>query len=379
MSAYGVEEFENVGIAKYAVLETVKNYVPIREKPSESAKRITHLPLGAVLFSLQESENYFLVELNEENKFYINKKFVEVQAIIPEKRLGNVDEMIFQDKKDRYIINLKTEFLPPFVMKEEGNNLNITFYDIHFDPTNAKIEKKISNFSLTDKIANEFEIKYQNLEQNKPFFGYDVQKYDDGYKIIIKKAPKIDQTKLLKGINVLVDAGHGGAESGVCANNLKEKKINLQISKKLKKELKKRGAKVYMTRTKDKTVPLYDRVQMAKEKDIDILLSIHQNSLADRSKVEFKHGAGTYYYQTQAKPLAQSIQKHLLHETKFKDDGVNYASFVLTRPTLPVSVLIECGYLICEFEAKCLKNKKFQNKVAKAIARGTAQYLKDNF
>ena len=231
-SACGVEEFKNVGIAKYAVLETIKDYVPIREKPSENSKRITHLPHGAVLFSTQESENYFLIELNEENKFYINKKFVEAQAIIPEKRLGEVDEIIFQEKKDRYIINLTTEFLPPFVLTEEGNNLNISFYDIHFDPTNAKIEKKLNNFYLTDKIANEFEIKYQNLEKNKPFFGYDVQKYDDGYKIIIKKAPIVEPLKPLKGTRVLVDAGHGGAESGVCANNLKEKKINLQISKK---------------------------------------------------------------------------------------------------------------------------------------------------
>jgi len=379
MCAYGVEEFKNVGIAKYAVLEVIQNNVPLRELPSENSKRITHLPECAVLFSTQENDNYFLVELNENLKAYVNKKFVEVQAIIPEKRLQDLEELVFQEKKDRYIINLKTSRFSPFLIKEEGNNLLVSFFDIHFDPTNAKIENNLSNFNLTDIIANEFEIMYQNLDKNKPFFGYDVQMIEDGYKIIIKKSPKIDHSQPLKGIKVLVDAGHGGDDCGVCAFDLKEKKINLQIAKKVKKELKKRGAKVYMTRKKDETVSLYDRVEIAKDKDVDISISIHQNSLANIKNVEYKHGVGTYYYQNQAKPLAQSIQKHLLHQTKFKDDNVNFASFVMTRATLPVSVLVECGYLICEYEAKCLKNNKFQKIIAKAIAVGTAQYLKDNF
>lgn len=378
-SAYGIEEFKSVGIAKYAVLETTQNYAPLRDKPNENAKRISELPQGCVLFATEESENYFLVELNEKNRYFINKKHAELQAVIPEKRLEGLDEIEFLEKRDRFIVNLKTQRSIPFSILEEDKNLKISFYDIHFDPTNSKIENDLNNFSLTDKIANEFEIKYYNKEPQKPFFGYDIQKNEVGYKIIIKKAPKVNQKRPLEGKKVLVDAGHGGRDFGVCANNLKEKKINLQISKKLKNELQKRGAKVYLTRKNDQFIPLYDRADFAKEKDVDISISIHQNSLPDRSKVVYKHGTGTYYYQNQAKPLAQSIQKHMLHDTKFQDDKVNHASFVMTRMTLPVSVLVECGYLICPEEAKCLKNRKFQKIVAKAIAKGTAQYLKDNF
>jgi N-acetylmuramoyl-L-alanine amidase len=51
----------------------------------------------------------------------------------------------------------------------------------------------------------------------------------------------------------------------------------------------------------------------------------------------------------------------------------------MTRMTLPVSVLIECAYLICEKEAQLLSNKKFQKIIARAIAKGTVQYLKENF
>ena len=68
-----------------------------------------------------------------------------------------------------------------------------------------------------------------------------------------------------------------------------------------------------------------------------------------------------------------------VNDTKFKDDKVNFASFAMTRMSLPISVLVECGYLVCEEEAKLLKDKKFQKIIARAIAKGTAQYFKDNF
>ena len=61
------------------------------------------------------------------------------------------------------------------------------------------------------------------------------------------------------------------------------------IAKKLRRELKKRGARVYLTRKKDKQVGLYDRVDFAKEKNADILLSIHQNSLPDRKDIVNKY------------------------------------------------------------------------------------------
>lgn len=131
-----------------------------------------------------------------------------------------------------------------------------------------------------------------------------------------------------------------------------------------------------MTRKKDKYVPLYDRVAFANKKEADILISIHQNSLPNPKDVIYKHGAGTYYYNEQSKSLAQNIQKEVLKFSKFRDDGVNYASFALTRPTSPVSVLLECGYLIDKNEAQKLSDKKFQKGYSKAFADGVENYLR---
>ncbi|GBF23531.1 N-acetylmuramoyl-L-alanine amidase, partial [Candidatus Gastranaerophilus sp. (ex Termes propinquus)] len=108
-----------------------------------------------------------------------------------------------------------------------------------------------------------------------------------------------------------------------------------------------------------------------------LLISIHQNSLPDIKDVNKKHGAGTYYYNDMAHPLAQEIQKELLLATGFRDDGVNFASFALTRPTEMVSVLVECGYLIHPYELKKLICKEFQKEIAKSIRLGIENYLRE--
>ena len=134
-----------------------------------------------------------------------------------------------------------------------------------------------------------------------------------------------------------------------------------------------------LTRKRDKQISLNDRIAFAKEKNSDILLSIHQNSLPNRDDIDKKHGVGTYYYHPQARPLAQKIQDNLLSATNFKDDKVNFASFALTRPTSQLSVLIECGYIIRKEEAEKLTNRKFQKLIARAITKGCEEYLKESF
>ncbi len=369
-------ELQDVGIAKYAVLEVLADNTPLREKPDENAKRLTQLFKDSVLFADKQNDKYYRVDLNNSNYGWINKKKVEVQAIIPEKRFDNIEKISFKEDKKKYQFTIETNSISAYQFKENNNNIDFTLFDNRYDPTEIKIDKINEKFVLPKAIENDFKIKYVN---NSPIFGYDISKNEKGYLIDIKKTPEINNKKPLKRKIVVVDPGHGGCEKGACAFNLEEKKLNLQISKKLKKELKKRGAKVYLTRTKDKQTDLYKRVEFAKEKQADLLLSIHQNSLPNPKYVDKKHGVGVYYYNDFSYPLARKIQDNLLKATNFKDDKVNYASFVLTRSTAQPSVLIECGYIIREEEAMKLADKKFQKIIAKAITKGCEEYLKETF
>lgn len=376
LQVQAIEDLQPIGISKYAVLETLDNNTPLRLKDNENAPRATHLYKNTVLFADKQNKNYYRVELKKDSYAWVNKKLVEIQAIIPEKRFDNIEKITFQKDKKNNIVKIDTQTKSAFVLKEQGTNLDFTLFDNYFDPIETKVSNKSDNFKMNDTFSSELNLKYINP---KPLFGYNVENSDKGYILKIKKPPQINPKKPLKNIVVVVDPGHGGNELGACAFDLQEKTINLEISKKLKRELQKRGAKVYLTRTKDKKTGLYQRVDFALEKKADILLSIHQNSLANRADVSKKHGVGTYYYHNQSKPLAQSIQDNLLEATNFKDDKVNYASFALTRPSAQLSVLVECGYIIYEEEAKKLADKKFQKIIAKAIVKGCEDYLKKSF
>lgn len=369
------EILEDVGIAKYAVLEVKEDNTPLREETNENSKRLTHLYKDTVLFADKKTGDYYRVELGDEDYYWINNKFVEVQAIIPEKRFNDITKIKYDETKDKYKFIIKTNSFGPYKIKEEKNKLQTVFYDVHFDPNTVKAFDN-PYFKVSDLIDTKFQIDYFSQDN---LFGYKVEKDDDSYIFEVKKTPKINPKKPLKHIKVTLDAGHGGNELGACCFGLKEKDLNLKITKYLKRGMKRNGAKVFLTRKKDKRVELYDRVKFAQEKNSDILISIHQNSLPNRNDVDKKHGVGTYYYNEEAKPLAKKIQDNLLVATNFKDDNVNYASFVLTRPTMPISVLVECGYIIHPQEAQKLSQKKFQKEIAKAIRKGCEEYLLENF
>ncbi|MGH9551254.1 MAG: N-acetylmuramoyl-L-alanine amidase family protein, partial [Terriglobales bacterium] len=105
----------------------------------------------------------------------------------------------------------------------------------------------------------------------------------------------------LAGLKICVDPGHGGNESGaIGCGGTKESQINLGIGLKLQKLLQQAGATVIMTRTADVEVSLEDRVKMATENNVDILLSIHNNALPDGRDPWIERGTSSYWYHPQA-------------------------------------------------------------------------------
>lgn len=375
-NAFALEAMQNVGISKYAVLEVLNDRTPLRDNYNEYASRLSHLAKDTVLFADKQTENYYRIELEPKKYGWVNKKDIEVQGIIPEKRFKGIEKLLFKTQKDKYLLKIITPQKSAYELSEIGDNLSLNLYDNRFDPLEVKVSNLSGRFRLSNKFENTFRLNFNN---DKKLFGYSFDAIEDGYLLTIKRPPKINKKKPLKGIRVVVDPGHGGSEFGASAFGLKEKDINLQISKILRRELRRRGAKVYITRKRDKKLSLYDRVDFAREKQADILLSIHQNALPDPKDINKKHGVGTYYYNKQSYALAEAIQKRLLPATGFMDDKVNYRSFALTRPTDQLSVLVECGYLIYKPEADKLADKKFQKLIAKAIVKGCEDCLRENY
>ena len=187
--------------------------------------------------------------------------------------------------------------------------------------------------------------------------------------------------------DVVLDAGHGGADPGkVAADGTLEKDINLAIAKKVKEKLEKQGLTVCMTRETDEMV---HENGMAEEKRADMRLrcerintsgarcavSIHQNSFTDTTA----SGAQVFYYTAseEGRRFAGLMQDELIRQVDPANRRVSKANdsyYLLRKTTIPL-LIVECGFMSNPSEAKQLQDEAVQEKIAGAICAGIQQYL----
>ena len=185
---------------------------------------------------------------------------------------------------------------------------------------------------------------------------------------------------------ILVDAGHGGVDSGMVGiGGLKEKGINLDIAMKLKTILEKKGLAVVMTREEDKGLyengtknmkaqDLQNRIEQIRKYEPVLSVSIHQNSYEDPEI----HGAQVFYYihsregEAVAKILQESLQE--IDPENHRRAKANETYYLLRRTKVP-TVIVECGFLTNPEEAEKLSGEEYQEQVAEAVAKGIAKCL----
>lgn len=235
-------------------------------------------------------------------------------------------------------------------------------------------------------------------------------------KKVVKKS-KLVNTKRDK--LVVIDAGHGGHDTGAIAGGKREKDLVLQISKKLEKQLKKHGYRVAMTRKKDRFLKLQQRTKIADRRDASVFISIHANSVPKRKRNKIQ-GVETFFLQktrdarsqriaerenkavlkgttklsrsvildsvlsgpkiVQSNKLAIDVQRRIITNLRsryrgVKDGGVRHAPFwVLVGASRP-SILVEVGYISHPVERKRLFMPRYQDLIAKGIAEGVDIYL----
>ncbi len=90
---------------------------------------------------------------------------------------------------------------------------------------------------------------------------------------------------------IVIDPGHGGIDSGTIGiTGMEEKNVVLDVGKRLAADLRARGYTVYMTRTTDVFIPLFDRDPFARRHHADLFISLHSDSNPDKGV----HGASVY-------------------------------------------------------------------------------------
>lgn len=171
---------------------------------------------------------------------------------------------------------------------------------------------------------------------------------------------------------VVIDAGHGGSDCGAIRNNINEKDITLDISKRVQKLLEKKGYEVAMTRTDDTYVSLQDRVDFSEIFNPDIFVSIHVNS----SNSETPSGLETHYYKDNSLTLAKYLHASMINNINSKDRGLFKSKFYVINHTTAPAVLVEIGFISNPNERAQLVTESRKNATAKAIAEGIDDYFK---
>jgi len=219
---------------------------------------------------------------------------------------------------------------------------------------------------------------------------------------------------------VVLDAGHGGKDSGNRGNQYYEKHIVLNVTLKIGAILKnKHDINIIYTRKSDVFIPLNKRADIANSSKADLFVSIHCDAHTSNA-----YGAGTFVlglhenvrnfriaqkensvifleedyeknydgfdpnnpesvislvlmqetYLDQSIQAANTIQQSFVRNLKRKNRTVKQAGFLVLRNTYMPSVLVELGFLTNKIEGAYLNSKKGQNEMSEAIAKAIVSY-----
>ena len=177
-------------------------------------------------------------------------------------------------------------------------------------------------------------------------------------------------------ITVVIDAGHGGRDTGAMSpHGLPEKDANLRLAKAVRDELAKRGYKVVMTREDDTFVELYDRPKVAHKANADLFVSIHHNAPGYASNPFAIRSQSVYAWNALGERLAKAINGRMAAaDPMLANDGVLHANFAVTRnPEIP-SCLVETDFITAPEGEEASWDPARISATAAAIADGVTDW-----
>jgi N-acetylmuramoyl-L-alanine amidase len=230
----------------------------------------------------------------------------------------------------------------------------------------------------------------------------------------------ISQQLGLRVHRVVIDAGHGGNDTGAIGpSGVKEKDITLQIAKRVKEKLLGEfpDVEVIMTRDDDRTLALQDRTNTANSAAADLFISIHCNAspykrvrgvetytlnithdryamkLAARENAEAGEGSisdlefiladlAMKSNVDDSVRLGRSVQKSVMKNLKKRwsdvpDLGLKHALFYVLMGNHMPSILVETSFLSNKTEEQRLASAAYQDSIANGILDGVREFIEE--
>ena len=329
------------------------------------------------------------------------------------------------DKDEDTLFNITNTDKVVIISFDDAEVLSETFSNIFFKDDRIQkvlIKRDKKTIKLIVHINKSFKVRYFSLQPNTKykFHRLVVDIIDLKSQSAVKATKSVKKSIQMTQKIILVDAGHGGEDSGAIGKNKsQEKSVNLAIAKKLVLKINKNSdLKAVLTRSGDYYIPLTKRLTIAQKENATMFISIHADS------VESSTAKGASIYTLSEKgnnsKLAQQLEqsqnlvdqfggvetvidndqyiKNILTDFSRKDRDMQSfnlakeiisqlekigpihkkvpqkANFVVLKsPSIP-SVLVETAFISNPTQEKRLTNNKQQQKIADSIYQGIVNY-----
>ncbi|PWG00759.1 N-acetylmuramoyl-L-alanine amidase [Levilactobacillus bambusae] len=224
--------------------------------------------------------------------------------------------------------------------------------------------KKNSRLTILNRKDN-----WYHVRDSQNHFGW-VASWLVGPNATVKKATNLSEA------TIVLDAGHGGSDSGALTANHKhdEKTYTLKMVQATAKQLRAAGARVVLTRDTDQYVGLAARPQLADDLNADAFISFHFDSSPTNNSAS---GHTTYYYHKKTSmALATDISDQLTN-VGLSNRGIKFGNFEVIRDNSRPAILLEMGYINNKHDFKSIEDPEYQRLVAKDVTAGLKHYFNE--
>lgn len=253
-----------------------------------------------------------------------------------------------------------------YVAKYTSSAFTVDFQYTSDVPENLSLSKN-PLFSSANWSGTKVTLK---LNTTNGFLGY--YAYFDGDDLIFRFNNPTGESSV-DGVTVVVDVGHSKLGVGALGflSAYGEYEINLAVGGYLKKELKNRGATVYLMDTESQRPSLADRVAYGESAKPLVFVSIHCNSSTSSS------GKGTecWYFNRFSAALAADFSDAVSDALNTSNRGAMIGRYYVTRVSQYAAVLGELGFVSNESDYYKLIKSSYQKDIAEAIANAVESYL----
>lgn len=221
---------------------------------------------------------------------------------------------------------------------------------------------------------------YVKLRDVASYLGLHVSWNEVTGKIIISEEPVEEKNKY-----ILIDAGHGGAETGARNDflGILEKDVNLSVATKLYELLKSDGYNVKLTRSDDSTIYLSDRMDMIIDERPDLYISVHHNASEEGysgavvlCQVSDENGGNSSYLAKYIGEEFENIGQNYLGEIYKKGEYGDYYGVLRAAADVGVTAVItEFAYIDNDKDVKKIDTQQKQYDEALAIYNAVIKYM----